>query len=122
MLYTRKMHKEIKAENVIDAYAKILIEFFKIVVDDLMENGNIFVLPVASKMEFKVQEIASHRVKRIFQAGAYAFVDKRLSDFKLYNFVFKSKSVFAVAKLYKRLYKELVEKVHNGKRYAAYRR
>lgn len=96
---------------------KITLDFIELMVDDIIETGNVFVLPVQQGAQIKVVAKTSKAVRSIARRKSYKDVDLLNSDFKIYEFVFDFHRYKELKRRYIRInqnrYRRLVEKVNN---------
>ena len=96
---------------------KIALDFLELLIDDLIQTGNVFIMPVQQGAQIKIVAKPSKAVKSISRRKAYGSVDLFNSDFKIYEFVFDFYVRGKLRRRYIRInqerYQKIVEKVNN---------
>jgi hypothetical protein len=98
--------------------AKLIHEFLELMVDDLIEKGNVYKLPIQQGGMVRIVRKTDRAIRSISRRGAYKGVDLIESDFNIYEMVFdfqaRGKLIRRYIQLDRARYGRLVEKVNRG--------
>lgn len=115
----RKMHRGKKARAIFG-------DFLAIMLDDIIENGNVYYAPIVEELRIYIQHQKRANVERILRNSSkiYKDVDLIKSDGKFYEFVLYSRSIpgkYRSIRINYKKYKQIIKKVNEGMRYVLWR-
>lgn len=100
----------------------IFCAFMKLVIEDMIENGNVFISPNIDHFRLFIKEKTIDSRRMILQNGkTYTDVDLIKSDGKIYEFVLSQSKIpgkFRSVRISYTEYKKVIKKVNEGMRYA----
>ncbi len=115
---SRVVRKKIGVRSKHAFYSRVLIRFFDIVLNDLIDNGNKFEL--ANNHFMFIEQMSPELTKMKYKNGGYKNVDNFASDFTLYQLIIKHQYNKYYCRIDQERYKRICDNVNNGKRYATY--
>ena len=101
---------------------KLAHDFWDTVIDDIIETGNAYKLPIAQGVVMRIVRKPEAGIRYLStHPTAYKQVDMMESDFNMYEMVIdmqhRGKLLRRIVHLDKKRYARIVEKVHQGMRY-----